>query len=101
VVRGDCHFSIGKRYTVLQANTVNASTGFKHRTGGMRCQTLVSPMSRTRRISQARCNALQHPRNAEMENAGEKIAELFFRSSTDREAKELLFLERFTFFQQA
>jgi hypothetical protein len=35
-----------------------------------------------------------------MENAGEKIAELFFRSSTDREAKELLFLERFTFFQQ-
>jgi hypothetical protein len=35
-----------------------------------------------------------------MENAREKIRELFFRSSTDREAKELLFLERFTFFQQ-
>jgi hypothetical protein len=57
-------------------------------------------MSRVRRISQARCNALKHPKNSEMENAGEEIPELFFRSSTDREAKELLFLERFTFFQQ-
>jgi hypothetical protein len=35
-----------------------------------------------------------------MESAGEKIRELFFSSSTDREGKELLFLERFTFFQQ-
>jgi hypothetical protein len=68
---------------------------FKHRTGGLRCQTSSLLMS------QSRLSRTEIGEEIKKEKMRETTWSIFlFLGSTDPAAKERLFLERFTCFQQ-
>jgi hypothetical protein len=68
---------------------------FKDRTGGSRCQTSILLMN------QSRLSRTEAGEEIKKEKTGETTRSSFlFLGSTDPVAKERLFLERFTCFQQ-
>jgi hypothetical protein len=87
-----------KRLPCLEREAVGVSrfNWFKHRTGGFRCQTSIGECTGVgHRVSQER------EKFKKEKTRWTKSRDFLFLGSTDPVAKELLFLERFTCFQQA